>query len=385
MKKTLYSTLLFIAFLISGQVLTYSSGPPTGYTNAPGEGDCTSCHSGANLVTSGSVWDSLTIEQIAPYGLGTVSSPFSFRIRFANPSSIKYGFELCALEPSATSSSVSFGSLAVNNASSGLIQLVSGVPREYLEHTSFGTDAPNNINTWTFDWVPPSSGFSGSVTFYICVNSTNSDGNSTGDTIFAKSFTMQLYPTVNLNLSAFMQGFYVGNGSMTPAPYIATGSGANNIADSLTVELHDPTTNTTLFSSPALLETNGTSNINFPAATNGKTYYIALKHRNSIATWSSNPVAFNAAGTTYDFSSGQSQAYGGNLVDDGNGVFLIYSGDINQDGSIDFNDYPGLDIASSLGILGYDPNDLNGDASVDFNDYPIIDVNSSNGIISIKP
>jgi hypothetical protein len=42
-------------------------------------------------------------------------------------------------------------------------------------------------------------------------------------------------------------------------------------------------------------------------------------------------------------------------------------------------------VASSGGVLGYDPNDLNGDASVDFNDYPLIDVNSSNGIISALP
>jgi hypothetical protein len=54
-------------------------------------------------------------------------------------------------------------------------------------------------------------------------------------------------------------------------------------------------------------------------------------------------------------------------------------------GSVDFNDYPALDISSSNGDLGYLSYDLNGDASVDFNDYPLIDVNSSNGIISINP
>jgi hypothetical protein len=67
------------------------------------------------------------------------------------------------------------------------------------------------------------------------------------------------------------------------------------------------------------------------------------------------------------------------------GVYLIYSGDINQDGAIDFNDYPNLDISSSIGLLGYDLNDLNGDASVDFNDYPVIDVNSSTGVIVVSP
>ena len=68
-----------------------------------------------------------------------------------------------------------------------------------------------------------------------------------------------------------------------------------------------------------------------------------------------------------------------------NGLHLIYSGDINQDGAVDFNDYPNLDISSSNGVLGYDSNDLNGDASVDFNDYPILDINSSNGVLSVTP
>ena len=385
MKKTIYLTCTFIAILISGNVLTYSAGPPVGYTNAPGEGDCSSCHSGASLVTSGPTWDNMSITQNSPYGLGTASSPFTFTISFSDPNSIKYGFELCALEPSSTASSVSFGSLGVNNISNGLIQLVSGASREYLEHTSTGTDAPNNINTWTFDWVPPTTGFTGSVKFYICINSTNSDGNSTGDTIYSKSFVFNLLPTVTLNGTAFLQGLYLGGSSMATAPFNSNGVSPSSAADTVTVELHDAITGVQSFSSYGLLETNGNININFPSATNGNSYYIALKHRNSISTWSALPVAFNSLGTNYDFSNSATKAYGGNLIDDGNGVFLIYSGDINQDGVVDFNDYPSLDIASSGGVLGYDPNDLNGDASVDFNDYPIIDLNSSNGVLSLTP
>jgi len=38
-----------------------------------------------------------------------------------------------------------------------------------------------------------------------------------------------------------------------------------------------------------------------------------------------------------------------------------------------------------LGELGYLPYDLNGDLSVDFLDYPLIDLNSLNGVISLKP
>jgi hypothetical protein len=53
------------------------------------------------------------------------------------------------------------------------------------------------------------------------------------------------------------------------------------------------------------------------------------------------------------------------MLDDGTGISLLYTGDINQDESLDFNDYPNLDIASSKGMLGDYSNDLNGDASAD--------------------
>ena len=72
------------------------------------------------------------------------------------------------------------------------------------------------------------------------------------------------------------------------------------------------------------------------------------------------------------------------MAEDG-GVFMLFSGDINQDGSIDFADYPDLDISSSNGDLGYLSYDLNGDGSVDFGDYPLLDINSSNGIIISNP
>jgi hypothetical protein len=88
---------------------------------------------------------------------------------------------------------------------------------------------------------------------------------------------------------------------------------------------------------------------------------------------------------SYDFSSAATQAYGSNMVDLGSGVFGIYSGDINQDGSVDFLDYPDLDLGSINGDLGYLVTDLNGDGSVDFLEYPLIDLNSINGVISMRP
>ena len=191
-------------------------------------------------------------------------------------------------------------------------------------------------------------------------------------------------PITNLALTAFLQGMYVGSGTMTSAPFNADGVTATSIADTITVELHNSLSQALAYSATSTLGINGLANVTFAGEVSGGSYYIAIKHRNSIATWSANPVLFSAS-TSYNFSTSDVQAAGSNLANLGGGIYGIFSGDINQDGSVDFNDYPALDISSSNGDLGYLPYDLNGDASVDFNDYPIIDINSSNGIISVTP
>lgn len=204
--------------------------------------------------------------------------------------------------------------------------------------------------------------------------------------IYSDSAILTIPPTqVQLNLKAYIQGLYIGSGLMISAPFSSDGISPLSIADTITIELRDTTaSHVIVYSSKCTLDTAGNVNVIFPASANGGKYYIVIKHRNSISTWSSNPINFGSL-NSYNFSISGTQAFGSNLLDDGTGTFLIYSGDINQDGSVDFNDYPSLDIASSNGLLGYDVNDLNGDASVDFNDYPILDISSSFGAIEVTP
>jgi hypothetical protein len=191
---------------------------------------------------------------------------------------------------------------------------------------------------------------------------------------------------VYINLTAFIEGYYVGNSKMQSlfnTPGVLT---EKTVSDIIQVALHYNTPPYDLaFVNNALINTDGTARVLFPASAIGSSYYVVLKHRNSLETWSASPVNIATLGASYNFSNAANKAFGNNLSDMGNGVFAMYSGDITQDGSIDFNDYPALDIASNDGILGYDANDLNGDASVDFNDYPLLDINSNNGVLALRP
>ncbi len=197
--------------------------------------------------------------------------------------------------------------------------------------------------------------------------------------------TIDFVSNTNVSITAFLQGLYLGGSSMTAAPFNADGISPTNVADTITVELHDAATFATSYSVRGLISTSGVIDASFPGASIGGSYYVVLVHRNSITTWSANPLTILSSGTTYNFTTAASQAAGSNMADDGSGVFLIYTGDINQDGAVDFGDYPNLDIASSNGVIGYDTNDLDGNGAVDFADYPVIDINSSNGVLSSTP
>ena len=128
-----------------------------------------------------------------------------------------------------------------------------------------------------------------------------------------------------------------------------------------------------------------TGTFTFANAVNG-TYYIQLKHRNSIETWSkSGGEVYNTGNlNSYDFTSSSAQAFGSNMkqVDNSPVRFAIYSGDENQDGTIDVGDIIDFYNDAQLGVSGYVPTDINGDDFVDVSDI-IITYNNVINIISV--
>ena len=109
------------------------------------------------------------------------------------------------------------------------------------------------------------------------------------------------------------------------------------------------------------------------------TYYIAIKHRNSIETWSkTGGESFSKSSPVYyDFTASAAQSYGSNLVLKGS-KYCMYSGNVNQDGIIDASDQSQVDNDSFSGLTGSFLNsDVNGDNFVDATDVGIVDNNRS--------
>ncbi|MBX7043406.1 MAG: endonuclease [Ignavibacteria bacterium] len=127
-----------------------------------------------------------------------------------------------------------------------------------------------------------------------------------------------------------------------------------------------------------------TGSFSFSASQSGS-YYIAVKHRNSIETWSNIPVSFTHGSVrTYDFTSLQGSAFGNNMVQR-SGKYCIYSGDANKDGTIDGFDLSMIDNDAFTFVSGYIQTDLNGDGFADASDASLADNNAFNFVSKIVP
>ncbi len=197
-----------------------------------------------------------------------------------------------------------------------------------------------------------------------------------------KTLTVTSCATI-VNLKLFLQGYYIGGGQMQPV-MLNQGVGVSATeTDNITVELHDATTFATVATTTGMLNTDGTVSLSF-APISGS-YYIAIKHRNTLQTWSANPVAVGAVPAIYDFTTAANKAFGDNMIQSG-GVWMLYTGDLNQDDFIDASDYPGFDFDNFNGVAGvYVATDMNGDGFVDASDYPVFDSNNFNAVQAIYP
>lgn len=195
------AVLLFVGLFISASVYTYESGPPSGYTNAPGDANCSSCHT-CTPISSGAVWAGITLNRVGG-SLANItpnaSNPMS--LGFSSSTSTKFGFQLCVLPNSASSSSASVGSLSAGSSSLVQTATTTSPTRTYLSHTASGTAASSGVATWNFNWVTPAS-YSGGATFYVVINEADGNSGSSGDQIYLRTFSTTVLPVRWLDFSA---------------------------------------------------------------------------------------------------------------------------------------------------------------------------------------
>jgi hypothetical protein len=204
----------------------------------------------------------------------------------------------------------------------------------------------------------------------------------------SKDVTITVTPnTKTLIVKAYLEGLYNGvdlNQAFDDlGPHFATG-----IADQVYLELHSALDYATIVypAVPTLvdLSTGGIITVTgIPASLSGS-YYITIKHRNSIETTSATAVSFAGGTINYDFTTAASQAYGNNMTLMGT-VYAIWGGDVNQDGYVDTGDMNPVENESTAFTSGYVPEDANGDGFVDTSDMNIVENNSTAFVGIILP
>ena len=136
-------------------------------------------------------------------------------------------------------------------------------------------------------------------------------------------------------------------------------------------------------STSGYINSNGEVSLNFVKPVDAVNYYIVVKHRNSIETWSkSGGEVFTGGALTYDFTTAASQAYGNNEVLVGSD-YAIYTGDVGQDGTVDLSDLVDILNNANAFTTGYVVTDLNCNMIVDLTDL-IFAYNNSSQFVSAQ-
>jgi hypothetical protein len=182
-KFTFTFLLLFVALLVISAV-QFSSTPPTQRTNAPGEGNCTGCHSGT--VNSGSATATIRVDGGRnDYALGA-TYPVTVTVEQAGIS--RFGFQLTALD----ANNQPAGTFTITDVTRTQSQSDNG--RTYISHTSSGVDAnPIGSQQWTFNWKAPNTAV-GRITFYASIMASNRNFSTSGDQIYTRTVFLDPIP-----------------------------------------------------------------------------------------------------------------------------------------------------------------------------------------------
>lgn len=177
-------------------------------------------------------------------------------------------------------------------------------------------------------------------------------------------------PASSLNLTSIIEGFW--NGTVM-------------VSDTVKAILHNSSSPyARVDSGKVKLSTSGNGIISFTNASSGS-YYIDVRHRNSIQTWSKLAQSFTSGNTTnYNFTTAAAQAFGDNLTLK-LGKFTIYSGDPNHDDAVDLSDIVLVYNDANNFVSGYVVSDINGDSFTDLSDIVITFNNASAFVSVIRP
>ncbi|MBK7681545.1 MAG: IPT/TIG domain-containing protein [Bacteroidetes bacterium] len=110
------------------------------------------------------------------------------------------------------------------------------------------------------------------------------------------SSTNFLVNTFNFPMKLFVEGLYTTNQQMVPALYLSNVSTDTNACDTITLKLHQPLAPyAVVHETKCILLKDGNSVCAIPGGFYNGSYFVEVKTRNSLATWSKTAILINTA------------------------------------------------------------------------------------------
>jgi hypothetical protein len=153
-----------------------ANGPSGGQAGAPGEQNCTSCHSGATQ--NGANENLLVVNNDIGFGITQYTPGASYAVNLSMASNpAKKGFQVTALNAANTMA----GNFVAGANTQIKTATISGGQRKYATHKSSSNTSATQ--TWNWTWEAPATE-QGAITFYVATNKANNNGNDNGDIIY---------------------------------------------------------------------------------------------------------------------------------------------------------------------------------------------------------
>ena len=185
--------------------------------------------------------------------------------------------------------------------------------------------------------------------------------------IFSTSLVAQ---STQLVIRGFSEGFYrPSTGKMVA---VIDSVNLPLICDTVIIGLIDSATHQSVFCAYSLITTDGYGSCTIPSFLNGHYFFVSIKFRNTFHLLSANTIKLNGLPLAVDLTNTQNTCCN---FDTTNGVVKAYSGDLNDDGTIDVTDFLIMDNDFQQNATGYLITDLTGNQVVDSFDFTLFNNN----------
>lgn len=166
-----------------------NNGGQPALTGAPGEQNCTACHSGSTL--NGNSENQLTVlnSQFQPVTMYTPGTTYTVSLSMTSAPA-KKGFSATILD----GSNARAGSL-IGSGIGGTQDFQNGPgTRDYVSHMASSNTSSTTL--WAWNWTAPATNV-GDVTFYVATNSANGNNTTTGDMIYLSQHVLGSIAGIN--------------------------------------------------------------------------------------------------------------------------------------------------------------------------------------------